>query len=77
MKRHTNLVMIAALAILISPACKKEEANDPDDPNAPHACFVAPAEISAGIAVTFNSTCSENANSFSWNFGDGGTSQRC
>ncbi|MDX2432443.1 MAG: PKD domain-containing protein [Bacteroides sp.] len=77
MRLHTNLLVIVALLVLISSACKKEDPNDPndpDDPNAPHACFVTPADISAGIAAVFNYSCTENATSFSWNFGDGGTS---
>jgi len=74
MKNHTSLLMIAVISILISSSCKKEDPGGPDDPNSPHACFVAPTEISAGIPATFNSSCSENATSFSWNFGDGGSS---
>lgn len=74
MKNHTTILMIASISILISSSCKKEDNGGPDDPNAPYACFAAPTEITAGILATFNSSCSENATSFSWNFGDGGSS---
>lgn len=75
MKRTLSILMFAAVSIVISFSCSKDDPNDgPDDPNAPHACFVAQMEIVAGLPATFNSSCSENATSFSWSFGDGGTS---
>jgi len=74
MKNHTSLLLIAAISILISSSCKKEDPIGPDDPNSPHACFVAPTEVSAGIPAIFNSSCSENSISLSWDFGDGTSS---
>ncbi len=71
MRTPLNILLGISFFILISQSCKKDE---PNDPNAPHACFIVPTEISAGLPATFNSSCSENAASFSWNFGDGGTS---
>jgi len=47
---------------------------DEPDQNDPAACFTVPTEIIAGISADFNSSCSENAVSFAWDFGDGGTS---
>ena len=44
------------------------------DPNDPQACFLVPADIVAGVPIAFTSACSVNAASFSWSFGDGGTS---
>lgn len=44
------------------------------DPNSPQACFVTPDEIVAGLPTLFNSSCSVNATSFSWDFGDGSVS---
>ena len=48
---------------------------DKEESNAPNACFTyEPQTVSAGIEVTFNSSCSENADEYSWDFGDGNTS---
>jgi parallel beta-helix repeat protein len=74
MKNPARLFLITALSVLIASSCKKEDSGGPDDPNAPYACFVAPSEIVAGVPADFNSSCSENADSFSWSFGDGGSS---
>ncbi len=74
MKNHVSLLMIAAISILITSSCGKEDPDDRIDRNLPHACFVAPTEVSAGTPAIFNSSCSENSTSFSWNFGDGGSS---
>ena len=74
MKNLRSLLMIAVITFLISSSCKKDDPDGPGDPNEPHACFVAPSEISAGIPAIFNSSCSENPTSYSWDFGDGGSS---
>ncbi len=44
------------------------------NPLKPQACFTVPDEIAAGTPVNFNSSCSDNASSFSWSFGDGDVS---
>ena len=61
----------ALFAILAMTSCKKEEE---EDPNAPEACFIIPAEVIAGQPAMFNSSCSVNALAFSWDFGEGGSS---
>lgn|ERR1035437_1801299 len=40
----------------------------------PMACCDFPATSTHGQAVSFTSTCSMNASSYSWDFGDGATS---
>ncbi len=57
-----------SLSLILLNACKKE------DPNAPLACFIVPEVIEAGIPTAFNSSCSENAVSFEWIFGEDGVS---
>ncbi len=69
--KSTRWGLVMAVMLLLT-SCKKEEE---EDPNAPQACFVPPAEITAGEPVMFNSSCSLNGMAYSWNFGDGGTSQ--
>lgn len=46
----------------------------PEDTNAAKACFVIPDEVYAGEPASFNGSCSENAVSYFWEFGDGETS---
>jgi PKD repeat protein len=64
-----SLYLMAVLTVI---SCKKEEE---EDPNAPEACFDPPEELVAGVPLLFNASCSFNAQSFTWNFGDGGTSR--
>lgn len=40
----------------------------------PMACCEVPATGSKGQSITFNSTCSMNAEKFEWDFGDGAKS---
>ena len=68
MKAKLFIPVLMAGAMLAFASCKKE------DPNAPRACMDLPGEIHAGSPATFNGSCSENAVSFFWEFGDGGTS---
>lgn len=68
MKKTLPLVSFVLIISMIFSSCKKE------DSNAPTACFEVPNEILAGTPTSFNSSCSENAISFSWDFGDGTTS---
>ena len=56
------IVLLAAGFMLTS--CEKEEANKPN------ACFVVGPEVIAGVPITFNASCSEQALSYNWNFGD-------
>jgi len=68
MNKYLVLLVTAGLLSGLAVSCKKE------DPDAAKACFTFEGEISAGTPVTFNSSCSENAMGYTWNFGDGGTS---
>ena len=61
-------VLLIALTVF---SCKKEEE---EDPNAPEACFVPPSEITAGEPVMFNASCTINGVTYTWDFGDGGSS---
>jgi len=68
MKKHLLFVGLGIISLMLISSCKKE------DPNAPKACFVIPDEVYAGELATFNASCSENADSYVWDFGDGGSS---
>jgi parallel beta-helix repeat protein len=68
MKKIIRLLIFLMVFVLAS--CGDEEPT----PNAPSACFTVPSVMTAGVAVDFNSSCSENAASYAWDFGDGGTS---
>ncbi|WMN12687.1 PKD domain-containing protein [Marivirga salinae] len=47
----------------------------PSDPTMPQACFSTEnEEVFAGVVASFNSDCSENAQYYAWDFGDGNTS---
>jgi len=65
---HKNLFFLLFLATFLTFSCDKE------DPNAPHACFEGPDEITAGTPALFNSSCSVNGVSYLWEFGDGESS---
>jgi parallel beta-helix repeat protein len=67
--KNKSLVFILLIATFLVFSCKKEETNTVE------ACFVTPMIIEAGIPAVFNSSCSVNGVSFSWNFGDGSSSQ--
>lgn len=69
MNKVSKVLTAASVAALLITSC------DLLNPNAPEACFVAPEEIMAGVPAAFNSSCSVNASSFLWDFGDGGTSE--
>ena len=60
-----------SMALIVLSCNKKEEE---EDPNTPEACFEPPTELVAGTPGVFNATCSFNAISYAWDFGDGGTS---
>jgi parallel beta-helix repeat protein len=62
------ILSLAVITSMVITSCDKL------DPTAPQACFVTPDEVYAGVPTVFNSSCSVNATSFSWTFGDGGTS---
>ena len=68
MSKHSSLTIVAIIATLFITSCDKTE------PNNPVACFVVGTEIVAGIPTQFTSSCSVNAISFSWSFGDGSSS---
>jgi PKD repeat protein len=66
MKKYLNTLMVVAVSLLITTSCEETEP--------PEACFEPPNALFAGTPSAFNSSCTQNASSFSWNFGDGGTS---
>jgi parallel beta-helix repeat protein len=68
MKKIPISILVVLITLLITTSC------DTLNPNAPKACFDVPEDVFAGIAVTFNSSCSENATSFLWDFDDGESS---
>ncbi len=70
MKKFLTLLLITGIAVYLN-SCSK---NNPLQVT-PKACFsFSPTTIKTGDAVTFSSSCSANAASFAWDFGDGGTS---
>jgi parallel beta-helix repeat protein len=68
MKTIIHSFLVIFFSLLLTTSCEKS------DPDAPKACFDVPENVYAGVAVTFNSSCSENATSFLWDFDDGGSS---
>lgn len=69
--RKVLVFLFIASASLIYNSCQKAA-----EKLAPKACFsfTPSTGIKAGDLVTFNSSCSENAATFNWDFGDGSTS---
>jgi len=65
MKKIIRLLIFLMIMVLAS--CGDEEPTT----NGPTACFTTPSVITAGIAADFSSSCSENADSYAWDFGDG------
>jgi hypothetical protein len=78
MKKIFYLWPFLFLALLFS-QCEEaekllEDEDDPfEQPVYPTACFTAPDNIFVGVAADFSASCSEDAESYSWNFGDGST----
>jgi parallel beta-helix repeat protein len=68
MKRVTWIIPEVLLAALWITSCEML------GPDAPEACITAPEQIEAGKPAAFNSSCSANASSYAWDFGDGGIS---
>lgn len=68
MKTISTSFLVIFITLLITTSCETL------NPNAAKACFEVPENVFAGVAVTFNSSCSENATGFLWDFDDGGSS---
>jgi len=68
-KKISSIFSAVLMVALLGSSCSKI------DPDAPEACFTPPEAIVAGVPAIFTTFCSENAGSYSWDFGDGGTSQ--
>ncbi|MBN2614215.1 MAG: right-handed parallel beta-helix repeat-containing protein [Bacteroidales bacterium] len=69
--KRIYLVLIVLLALT---SCKKQSDVN-NDATTPTACFsVSPDVLSVGTSVTFNSSCSDQADSYLWDFGDGNSS---
>ncbi|MBP2832532.1 PKD domain-containing protein [Aquimarina sp. U1-2] len=54
-------------------SCSSEDDTSGDDPSATKSCFeiVNQTDYSVGLGIAFDSGCSANAISYSWDFGDG------
>ena len=69
-----QLVILVSTALLLS-ACNKDDGSEPVVETAPTACFSANQLRSGNFEFPFIfSNCSEDADSFSWDFGDGSSS---
>jgi len=64
-----NLLLYILLVVCFS--CKKEQI---EDLKKAKACFTIEGDTIAGEEIVFNSTCTAFADSFYWEFGDGGAS---
>ena|ERR1035437_6611311 len=64
MKTQTKFLSMAFVATLAFASCMKK----------PMACCDIPATATHGQPITFNSSCSMNASSYEWDFGDGAKS---
>gem|GEM_PF-890000 len=77
MKKILYLWPVLFLALLFSQCEKAETLLDEEDqqeqPVYPVACFTAPDDVFVGVAVSFSASCSEDAEGYSWDFGDGST----
>ena len=69
MKKQIHLFLLVTLVGIIISSCTKE------NQSAPEACFVASQERKTGIPIEFSSSCTLNASSFHWDFGDGQSSE--
>ena len=68
MKKQTLILIVLIITGIFTSSCEKE------DPNAPVACFVSSEGLMAGIPIDFSSSCTLNASSYHWDFGDEQTS---
>lgn len=69
MNRQYHLLLILVICGLVFSSCKKEEADLPE------ACFVVSEERKVGIPIGFSTSCTLNASSYDWDFGDGQSSE--
>ena len=69
------LFLFIFIAIILFFSCSRDSEEELKNPDATlKACFQAPSAINVGEAVTFDSDCSENATTYSWDFGGQGSS---
>ena len=68
MKKQTILLIVLIITGVLTSSCEKEDTNPLE------ACFVASEERKAGIPIDFSTSCTLNASSYHWDFGDGQTS---
>ncbi len=68
MKKQIHLLLVLILTGFVISSCEKE------DSNVPEACFVSSEEWKVGIPIEFSSSCTLNASSYHWDFGDEKTS---
>lgn len=69
MKKQIQLLLVLTFFAIIFSNCKKEAGDLPE------ACFVASQERKVGIPIDFSTSCTLNASSYHWDFGDGQTSE--
>ena len=65
MKRSLRIFSLLLITIIVFTNCATKN---------PMACCDFPASGTAGQSISFTSTCSTDANSYKWDFGDGTTS---
>lgn len=63
-----QLLFMMSLGLVVF-SCKKETSD------APEACFVVSEERKVGIPILFSTSCSLNADTYHWDFGDGNSSK--
>ncbi|MEI6817176.1 MAG: PKD domain-containing protein [Bacteroidota bacterium] len=63
MKRKINTTIGLVVALFIITSCTKT----------PTACCDVPSTGTKGQAISFNSSCSTDASTYEWDFGDGST----
>lgn len=65
MKTQIHIFLLLVLTGTGIYSCEK------NDSNLPEACFVASQERKTGVPIDFSTSCSLNASSYLWDFGDG------
>ncbi len=64
--RQTYLILIITIPFFWG--CEEQTSTDA---NGPEACFTLPSPANAGVSLSFDASCSANADSYFWDFGDG------
>lgn len=67
------VLLLSFFLIQCEEAEKLVEDNKDEEVPYPTACFTAPDDIYVGVEATFSASCSQDAESYAWEFGDGST----